>query len=263
MKDLLGVFGAVGVGVLIAIYGQYKYVMGREKIYKDRNREDFHTVEDWLMSNYQKKSIIKTKNEKNTTVVSCNTAAYEKTFDYTIVPKLRIDGPSHIYNILGEKVTSFIFPDIQIKIPPIEINAPIDLVWDILMDFKNYEKWNPFHLRADVVENESNQIFLGLKVKMGGALGTIYSNEEMYYVDSSRFVFIYGIGLKVPSSMRTVWLESIDKTITIMNSYDTIGGYAAWLCKFYIEKLTYNGFNNQHKALKLYAENIFKAQQAE
>lgn len=45
----------------------------------------------------------------------------------------------------------------------ININAPIETVWSILMDFKNYPNWNPFiHItgKAAVGQQLSNTIFL-------------------------------------------------------------------------------------------------------
>ena len=43
------------------------------------------------------------------------------------------------------------------------IDAPVSTVWDILMDFKNYPKWNPFiHIigKAEVGQQLENTIFL-------------------------------------------------------------------------------------------------------
>lgn len=40
----------------------------------------------------------------------------------------------------------------------IEINAPIDVVWNILTDYRTYPDWNPFVIRAEGAMAEGEQV---------------------------------------------------------------------------------------------------------
>ena len=67
-----------------------------------------------------------------------------------------------------------------------------------------------------------------MTVNMNGTfLQTVHTDEIIYYADSNRYIFIYGLDVEVPVSLRVVWLttEDDDKTTTF-NSYDVIGGFA-------------------------------------
>ncbi|KAJ9453040.1 hypothetical protein DIPPA_08514 [Diplonema papillatum] len=248
------------VGAALAVVGgfvawQYFTLMKATKVFKERKRAG-RSFDAWLLSDKQRKSIDFAASEGS--LVSMDSPAEKRTWNYKSPPKLRIDGASHFNNILGTTLTNLIFPDLAIVIPATRIQAPVEVVWQAFMDFDNYHKWNPFHSRIDVVEKSDERIYLGLNVNMGGLLGSLCSYEEVHFVDSKRHLLIYGVSTGVPSSVRSVWMESdpSDPNATIFNSFDMIGGYPALFSRYYIEGLTHKGFSSQHAGLKRYVEEV-------
>ena len=64
-------------------------------------------------------------------------------------------------------------------------------VWDVLLDFKSYGQWNPFHSKVDIVEQDGvreGTVAVKMTVNMGPILGAIVSTETIWYVDSSRHI---------------------------------------------------------------------------
>ena len=70
-------------------------------------------------------------------------------------------------------------------------------------------------------------MFTRMTVNMNGTfLRTVYTDEIIYYVDSSRYIFVYGLDIESPVSLRVVWLTTDDDDeTTVFNSYDVIGGF--------------------------------------
>ena len=115
----------------------------------------------------------------------------------TYSPPLVADGVSHLYGYLGRWLTGFLFRDVTIRPPPIEIEASPSYVWSVLIDFDSYAEWNPFHRKVEIVTQPrptGDTVAVRMTVKMGGLLGTLVSTETIYYCDSKRHILAYGIG---------------------------------------------------------------------
>ena len=74
---------------------------------------------------------------------------------------------------------TYIDPEAVVVSKTVEINAPSSLVWEILLDMKNYNKWNPF-----CVECESTlEIGAAVNMKLKS-----YVNCEPSYFNNTEFV---------------------------------------------------------------------------
>jgi len=119
----------------------------------------------------------------------------------------------------------------------------------VLISFDNYSEWNPFHRKIEVVQQSDKRMAVRMTVDMGPRLGTIISEETIYYCDERRKIICYGIGKEGASCFRAVWLTE-DGHSTTINSYDMIGGIPALFSYGHIEKMVKEGFNAQHLAIK-------------
>lgn len=166
-------------------------------------------------------------------------------------PPLSTAGASHLWGCLPR---CWPFSDIVIRPKPVEISAPVGVVWDAFLDFDRYSEWNPFHRKVEVVEEgEGPQATAAVRmtVNMGPILGTLVSTETICYVDSARKILMYSA--KHPSALRMVWLlPTADNSGTIFNSYDMVGGYPAAFSRGHIIGVVDRGFNAQHEALRDY-----------
>lgn len=78
-----------------------------------------------------------------------------------------------------DKNLTYIDPEAVVVSKTVQINAPSSLVWEILLDMKNYNKWNPF-----CVECESTlEIGAAVNMKLKS-----YVNCEPSYFNNTEFV---------------------------------------------------------------------------
>jgi hypothetical protein len=247
-----------------------------------RPRETGQTDEEWLMGRTQAKrsslelpgTLIRTTNS--------SAAVEEWEASETYSPPLVADGVSHLYGWLGVRLTSFLFRDITIRPPPVEVQASAAAVWAVLIDFDRYAEWNPFHRSVEIVTQprpDGDTAAVRMTVAMGGLLGTLISTETIYYCDSKRHILAYGIGRDGPTSLRVVWLtpgcakgsttfhscaslsprtklllwdlHALAKRVRISSDADDmIGGYPALFSRGHIVGLVLRGFSAQHNAIR-------------
>lgn len=220
----------------------------------ERKRALNQSDEDWLMGAAQ---MARSELGLSGTLIRTSFSAAavpEWEASETYSPPLVADGVSHLYGYLGRWLTGFLFRDVTIRPPPIEIEASPSYVWSVLIDFDSYAEWNPFHRKVEIVTQPrptGDTVAVRMTVKMGGLLGTLVSTETIYYCDSKRHILAYGIGRDGPTSLRVVWLEpgSAPGT-TVFHSYDMIGGYPALLSRGHIVGLVLSGFSAQHVAIR-------------
>lgn len=262
------IIGSASAVITLIIFYQLQTKLKNPKKHRKRERKLYKSVETWLLSKRQLQRInnplpVSVENSPQSSrqdfEVNLTSPAAKQKWDYRFPPKLKTGGKNHLWNFLGTTLTDFLFSDAIVSIPSTRIFAPIEEVWETFIDFESYPKWNPFHSQIDVVEIEDKKskeigVFLGLHVKLG-FVGSICSYEEVFYVDSKRHVLIYGLEDEIPQSLRVAWFEKESEDVTVMNSYDMIGGYPALVCKLlFITWFTYRGFHGQHLALKKYVE---------
>lgn len=247
-SKLLWVVAAAGALLALLIFDGFRRLQGTTSLLKLRRRQPDQSVGKWLLGDLQVRRI---QTGLPGLQISCNkSSAAVQNWTADTPPPLLADGVSHLYGLLGPSLTATIFPDICVRPSPVDIAAPVEVVWDVLLDFEAYGQWNPFHSRVDVVEQEDGAVALQMQVQMGGLLGELISTEVVWYVDATRHIIAYGIGRDGPSSLRVVYMEPLGERHTRFHSWDAIGGYPALFSRGYIEGLVMRGFTAQHRAIR-------------
>jgi hypothetical protein len=117
----------------------------------------------------------------------------------------------------------------------------------------------------EIVDKPHGLVGLRMTVALGPVMGTIVETSTIFYVDETRYMFVYGLrGDEGPSSMRVVWLEPTATGTTLFRSYDMIGGWPAHCSRGHIVAKCLEGFNEQHLALRdrVYALQMRRAETA-
>ena len=151
-------------------------------------------------------------------------------------------------------------------------------IWNVIIDFDNYYKWNPFQNQIRILEKAQEQqqeeeSSLSSTTLSSDDCNVIYEMDvvpfgktmtEIYYVDEERHILIYG--LPNGKSARCQWLTTTSNTTTTSDddnkdcitniTYHSVDFflygiemYIVWLIPF-LQKFITCKFNEQHIALK-------------
>lgn len=140
------------------------------------------------------------------------------------------------------------------------INAPVEQVWDILVDFAKYPDWNPFTYRVDTDLTLGNPVnLLGKAVNLYVRMpkrGDRIQREIVRIVDRPHRL-AWGMCMGTAfflSALREQRLEKIDATHCSYQTWDGFNGLLTPLVVGLFGEDIQNGFNAVAKALKLRAE---------
>jgi len=142
----------------------------------------------------------------------------------------------------------------------ITINAPIDMVWDILVDFEHYGQWNTFCPQCEAV------LKIGAPIRMQVDLG-FGLQEQVEYI--SRIEAPTAIAWKMDTqpgdpiqAVRTQYLRKVDEATTVYVSIDEFAGEGVPMMMETLGKAVEDGFNACGYGLKRYAEQRYREQGA-
>ncbi len=137
----------------------------------------------------------------------------------------------------------------------ITINAPIQLVWDVLVNFADYGKWNTFCPVCDAKLELDSPI--RMQVDLGFGL-----QEQVEYI--CRIEAPHAIAWKMDTkpgdpihALRTQYLRKIDDTTTSYVSVDEFSGEGVPMMMETLGKAVEDGFNACGYGLQRYAEQLF------
>lgn len=147
------------------------------------------------------------------------------------------------------------------------IEAPIELVWDVMLDTERYPEWNPFVVRIDRPRARPIQvrdpIVLHVRWLTGGHTT---SSERVTVIDPPEdnegrralleyqyHGFLYGPGLV--RGRRKQELTRLDDTATSYSTFEHLKGALAWAAP--ISKVR-DGFERHASALKTRAEALHR-----
>ena len=139
----------------------------------------------------------------------------------------------------------------------ITINAPAEVVWDILVNFKDYHKWNKFCPKADATLEINSPIVM--LVELGYGL-----QEQIEYITRIEpnqliaWAMANNEGDPI-HAVRTQWLTRLDDNRCTYHSFDDFKGSDPDTMKQMLElmgKPVEDGFNLCARGLKEYAEKI-------
>jgi len=135
------------------------------------------------------------------------------------------------------------------------INAPAAMVWDVLVDFDNYHKWNKFCPSCEA------ELVMGSPVKMKIDLGFGWQEQVEYIcrIDPGEAI-AWGMENKPEDpvhAVRTQYLKAVDDNSCSYQSVDEFGGPELASMMELMAKPVEDGFNLCAYSLKGYCEQLY------
>lgn len=133
----------------------------------------------------------------------------------------------------------------------IVINAPVEKVWEIIVDLKRYGNWNPFMPKL------SAGFKVGEKIKFTVNMGPIKFWESLWtqaFEKNKRWCWGNKIPLLGGYSQRCRWLKRIGKNKTLYMTTEKFQGRPAGFINKMQRKTLIKGVENESRALKYLAE---------
>jgi hypothetical protein len=144
----------------------------------------------------------------------------------------------------------------QIIQSEILINAPKELVWQILMDRDNYNLWNPFTPKIETNFEIGTDIILHVNMNPGKKL--LLQKEQILWVKDNESV-AWGIPGPLPvKTERAQNIIAISPEQTQYITYDKFWGPLVPLVIWLYGKKIQAGFDSVAAGLKTYAEAQYK-----
>lgn len=139
-----------------------------------------------------------------------------------------------------------------IRSDTVEIEAPIELVWDVLTDVARYREWNPFTTCGD------SGLKVGLPVHLDVKLG-LYRRKQTEWVRDLEppNLLSWGMHMGAPfllDSLREQRLTALSETRCTYHSTDALEGWLTPLAVISFGAIVRRGFNDVGNALKQRAE---------
>jgi hypothetical protein len=138
----------------------------------------------------------------------------------------------------------------------IEIDAPAETVWRLLMDFKSYPDWNPFIRSIEPIDGETKEgAPLKVFLKPGGGSGMTIKPNVTAYAPETKFGWLGSLGVKgLFDGRHEFLLEPLagDKVRFIQR--EIFSGILVPVIWALIKKNTKLGFEEMNSALKERAE---------
>lgn len=134
----------------------------------------------------------------------------------------------------------------------IEIKAPISLVWDILLDFENYHKWNKFTPKVECDLEIGHLVHLHVDMNQNKKIRV--QTENLLWVKKEESI-AWGITATFPvRTERAQILTDLGANTTRYYTYDKFWGILVPLVMFLYKSKIQAGFDSCAKNLKEYAE---------
>lgn len=136
---------------------------------------------------------------------------------------------------------------------PIEIEAPAELVWEVLMDTARYGEWNPFTPEVDTTFEISTPA--RLRVRMWP--GHLRITEFVCAVEKPRLLaWNRAFGARwLLFSLREQHIVTLGENLCSYHNIDRLSGLLAPLVRLTLGAYVRRGFTDVGKGLKNYAEN--------
>lgn len=140
----------------------------------------------------------------------------------------------------------------EVRSDPIRINAPIDVVWEVLTDVGEYGQWNPFTPQAQTDFKIGSPA--RLRVRMGPTNMTI--TETVCAFEKPRVIaWSKAFGARrLLFALREQHLEPLDESSCRYRNTDRLTGALAAIVFLCFGGYMRRGFNDVGEGLKHYAE---------
>jgi hypothetical protein len=144
----------------------------------------------------------------------------------------------------------------------VRIGAPASFVWDVLVDYPSYPRWNPYTVAVSTSFAIGEPIDLTLPA-VDGSGGTFVNREHIRVIDPPRHLQ-YDTGDEMPGifAVRDQWIEELGPGHCAYHTTDTISGeYADKVIEMTGDWIK-AGFDSVANALKARAERLFASPHA-
>ena len=140
----------------------------------------------------------------------------------------------------------------------VEIDAPQDFVWSVLVDYARYPEWNPYtvQVEASLVLGAKVVLHLPDPAKPGETFETV---EWMSVIDAPHHLQ-YNTGTEIPGihAVRDQWVEDLGDDRSSYRTTDVFTGEIAQLVFDMQGEWVTAGFNATAHALKARAEQLWQ-----
>jgi hypothetical protein len=143
----------------------------------------------------------------------------------------------------------------------VEIDAPQDLVWSIVVDFERYPEWNPFTVKVEAVLELGSDVLLHLPdpAKPGESFTTL---EHMRVIDAPHHLqYDTGDSFAPMLAIRDQWVEDLGDGRSSYRTTDVFQGPGADVVFAMQHEWVTAGFNATAYALKERAERLWAERQ--
>ena len=143
----------------------------------------------------------------------------------------------------------------EVRTDPIRINAPIDVVWNVLTDVERYGQWNPFTPQARTDFTIGSLVHL--RVRMG--LETMNITETLCAYEKPRLIGWHkAFGARwLLFAVREQHLESLSESSCRYHNTDRLTGVLAPIVFLCFGGYMRRGFRDVAEGLKRYAEALY------
>jgi hypothetical protein len=149
--------------------------------------------------------------------------------------------------------------DTSIVSDVVEIDAPAEHVWSVIVDFPSYQAWNPYTFRVDTVLELGAEVLLHLPSpdKPGESFTTL---EHMRVIDAPHHLQ-YDTGTSIPGmlAVRDQWVRDLGEGRCSYQTTDVFMGDIAQMAFDLQGAWVTKGFNATAHALKARAEALWEA----
>ncbi len=140
----------------------------------------------------------------------------------------------------------------------IEINASAEDVWNILINFNEYPKWNPFITNISGEMKEGSQI--RVTIKPAGEDGMEFNPEILIATPNTELRWLGRILIPgIFDGEHYFKIEPISNSKVRFTQGEYFSGFLVLPLWSSIEEKTKNGFTAMNKALKIQAESIMES----
>lgn len=141
----------------------------------------------------------------------------------------------------------------------VEIAAPQEFVWSVVVDFEQYAEWNPYTFRVDATLELGSEVLLHLPdpAKPGQSFTTL---EHMRVIDAPHHLqYDTGDSYAPMLATRDQWVEDLGSGRSSYRTTDVFEGPGAEAVFAMQSEWVTAGFNATAHALKAYAEKLWSA----
>lgn len=141
----------------------------------------------------------------------------------------------------------------------VEVDAPQQVVWDVLVDYDRYPEWNPYTVRVDTTLEVGADVLLHLPHpdKPGETMTTL---EHMRVIDAPHHLqYDTGDSLQGIFAVRDQWVEDLGDGRSSYRTTDVFTGEHAKLAHDLQGAWVKQGFDAVAHAIKARAEAVWAA----